>query len=90
MPYTSNTTLGGMTTPRVDPTATEELLKIGWYPRFFISGNDTEVIVAAVAVLDPQIAAKPAQAMIVAIARPPRVLPIHVYAVSYRLLLTPE
>ena len=35
------------------------------------------VMVAAVAVLEPLIAAKPAQAITVAIARPPRVAPSH-------------
>ncbi len=70
-----------MTTPRVDPQATAEVLRMGSYPYFLICGSATEVIVAAVAVFEPHIAAKPAHAMTVAIAKPPLTRPIHVLAV---------
>ena len=40
-----------------------------------ISGRATVVMVAAVAALDPQMAANAAQAITVAMARPPRICP---------------
>jgi len=46
--------------------------------------------VAAVAFVEPDIAEKPAQAPIVAMARPPLKLPINTYTESYNLLLIPE
>ena len=39
---------------------------------------------AAEASLDPQMAAKPPQAIVVAMARPPLTLPIHLLAALYR------
>jgi hypothetical protein len=55
-----------------------------------ISGSVTVAIVAAVALVDPDIAENPAQAPMVAIARPPLKLPINTYTESYNLLLIPE
>ena len=63
--------LGGISTPRVDPAATDPAFRIEWYLYFFIAGIATELIVAAVAVFDPLIAEKAAEARIVVIARPP-------------------
>ncbi len=48
------------------------------------------VMVAAVAALEPQIAENAEQAMIVAIAIPPRICPTHLYAALYNFSLTPE
>ena len=59
-------------TPRVDPATTDPALSMGWYLYFFISGRATVLMVAAVAVLDPLMAEKAAQAMIVVMAKPPR------------------
>jgi hypothetical protein len=47
-------------------------------------------MVAAVAVLDPQIAPNPALANTVAIVRPPLQCPIHVWAVLKSFWLIPE
>ena len=63
--------LGGMSTPSVAPAATDPALSCGWYLYFRISGIATELIVAAVAVLLPDMAEKAAQAMMVVMARPP-------------------
>ena len=62
-------------TPRVEPAATAPALSTGWYLYRLIAGKATALIVAAVAVLDPQIAENAAQARIVAMARPPRMWP---------------
>ena len=63
--------LGGMRIPRLPPAATTPVARAGSYRYFFISGRATEAIVAAVALVEPQMAEKPAQAPIVAMARPP-------------------
>ena len=61
-----------MRTPSVAPAATDPALRTGWYPYSFIAGIATALMVAAVAVLDPEMAEKAADAMIVVIASPPR------------------
>ena len=66
--------------PRVEPQAMDPQDSIGLYLKLDIWGNATVVMVAAVAVLDPQMAAKAAQAMMVAMAIPPRIWPTHLYA----------
>ena len=76
-PITIRTTLGGMTTPSVEPQATAPVLSMGSYLYFFIWGKATVVMVAAVAALEPQIAAKAEHAMTVAMAIPPRICPTH-------------
>ncbi len=63
-------------TPRVAPAATEPVDRIGLYLNFFISGKATVDMVAAVAELEPQMAANPAQARMVVMAIPPRISPI--------------
>ena len=79
-PITIRTTLGGMTTPRVEPQAMAPVLRRSSYLYFFISGRATVVMVAAVAALEPQMAAKAEQARTVAMAMPPRMWPTHWYA----------
>ncbi len=75
-----STTEGGITTPRVEPQAIDPHESMGLYLKLDIWGNATVVMVAAVAVFDPQMEAKAAQAMMVAMARPPRIWPTHLYA----------
>jgi hypothetical protein len=75
-PMMISTTDGGMTTPRVAPAATDPADRIGLYLNFFISGRATVDMVAAVAELEPQMAANPAQARMVVMDRPPRISPI--------------
>ncbi len=79
-PMMISTTDGGMTTPRVEPQAMAPHESMGLYLKLDIWGNATVVMVAAVAVLDPQMAAKAAQAIMVAMAMPPRIWPTHLYA----------
>ncbi len=79
-PMTIRTTLGGITTPSVDPQATDPVLSFGLYRYFFISGRATVDMVAAVAALDPHMAEKAAQASTVAMAMPPRIWPTHLWA----------
>ena len=65
-------TLGGIRMPSVPPAATEPVASLGSYPILRICGSATVVMVAAVAMLEPLMAAKPAQAATVAMASPPR------------------
>ena len=57
--------------PRLPPAATVPVASASLYPSRFISGRVTEAMVAAVAFVEPQMEAKPAQAPTVAMARPP-------------------
>ena len=66
-----------MRTPSVAPAATDPAFSIGWYLYSFMAGMATALIVAAVAVLEPEMAEKAADAMIVVIASPPRKCPNH-------------
>ena len=75
--------------PMVPPAATTAVANPIWYLYLFISGKATLPKVAAVARLEPQIAAKAAQAPIVAIASPPRQCPIQECTASYKSLLNP-
>lgn len=75
-------TLGGIITPRMADEATTEVAREREYLYLFISGTATELMVAAVAVVEPQIAPKAVLAPMVARARPPGRLPITLYAAS--------
>src|SRR5699024_11892776 len=55
-----------------------------------IAGIDVESNVAAAAVLEPKIAAKPDPAITVAIATPPRTRPTHMAAARNKSLAIPE
>ena len=72
-PITISTTLGGITTPNVEPQAIAPVLSFGSYLNLSIWGKATAVIVAAVAAFEPHIAAKAEQAITVAMAIPPRI-----------------
>ena len=67
--------LGGIKIPRVLPAATQPAAKLSLYFWARISGTATEEMVAAVAIAEPETAAKPAQEMIAAMDRPPRICP---------------
>ena len=67
--------LGGISTPRVAPAATDPAFSSGWYWYSRIAGIATALMVAAVAVLEPLMAEKAAEARIVVMARPPRRCP---------------
>ena len=69
--------LGGMRIPIVPPAATHPVASRVSYLYSFISGKAMDPIVAAVAVEEPEIAAKPPHPTTVAIARPPGKCPIH-------------
>src|SRR5688500_4915914 len=66
---------GGIRMPSVPPAAITAVEVASSYFALRISGIATRVMVAAVAMELPQIAAKPAQAAIVERARPPRKRP---------------
>ena len=66
------TTLGGMRMPMVPPAATAPVASLSSYLYLRISGSAICAMVAAVARLEPQIAANAPQAPIVASASPPR------------------
>lgn len=67
---------GGIKKPSVPPAATEPVARLSAYLYFFISGRATRPMVTAEAKDDPESAANPAQAAIVADAKPPRRWPI--------------
>jgi hypothetical protein len=67
---------GGIKKPSVPPAATDPVARLSAYLYFFISGNATRPIVTADASEDPESAANPAHAAIVAEAKPPRKCPI--------------
>ncbi|MBA7587561.1 hypothetical protein ES708_29592 [subsurface metagenome] len=67
--------LGGIKMPIVPPAATLPVANLGLYSNFLISGKDTDPIVAAVAVLEPLIAANIALPATVAMAKLPRKRP---------------
>ena len=69
--------------PSVPPAATAPAARRSVYPNRRISGIATLPIVAAVATLDPETAANPPHATIVAIASPPRRCPRNELAASY-------
>ena len=75
--------------PSVPPAAIDAVDKLSAYPNLRISGMATFDMVAAVANDDPQIAAKPPQARIVAIARPPRKCPRNALETLYNSRLIP-
>ena len=70
--------LGGIKIPSVPEAATVPVAKVSLYLYFFISGSAILPMVAAVAAVDPQMAANPAQAITVAIVNPPRSPPTQV------------
>src|SRR5660398_224025 len=86
---TMSTTLGGMTTPRVPPTATLPVLRASSYSYSSIKGREIVPMVAAVAELEPEMAAKPVLPTITVPATPPRMRPNHRYAASNTSLATP-
>ena len=75
IPYTINTVLGGIRIPRLPPAATVPVARPISYPYFFISGSVTVAMVAAVALVEPEMAENPAHVPMVAIARPPLLWP---------------
>ena len=70
-PYRIIGMLGGIRMPRVPPAATVPSTTVRLYPRDSISGIAIAPMVTAVATLEPEIAAKIAQAKTVATPRPP-------------------
>ena len=67
--------------PRVPPAAMQPVARESAYLKRFISGSATIPMVAAVAREEPDIAAKPAQAPMVAMLSPPGRKPIQRYTV---------
>ena len=67
---------GGIKKPSVPPAATDPVARLSAYLYFFISGSATRPIVTAEASEEPERAANPAQAAMVADAKPPRRCPI--------------
>ena len=65
------TTLGGTRIPRLPPAATTPVARLSLYLYLRISGRVTAAMVAAVALVDPQMAENPAQAPMVEMAIPP-------------------
>src|SRR3989339_379982 len=76
IPKIMNPMLGGIRMPRVPPAATQPVARLRSYPYFLISGTATLAMVAPVAREDPQMAANPEQATMVAMASPPLKWPI--------------
>ncbi|OPX65826.1 MAG: hypothetical protein A4E30_00184 [Methanomassiliicoccales archaeon PtaB.Bin215] len=70
-----NPMLGGIRMPKVPPAATLPHAIPILYLAFFISGMATLPMVAAVAMLSPQIEAKPAHPKTVAMESPPFMVP---------------
>src|SRR5690606_7607517 len=70
-PYRMNRIDGGIIEPIVPAQATVADASAGWYFALSISGTEILLMAAAIARLDPDAAAKPAQAAAVATARPP-------------------
>src|SRR5258706_13885085 len=75
---------GGIMMPRVPPPATTPAARRSEYPNFFIDGYATFAKVAAVAMDEPQIPPKPAEAQMVAMASPPRRWPMKAKAAGNR------
>src|SRR4030042_1491460 len=84
-----NMVLGGMSIPKLPAAATQPVANESSYLYRFISGKATFPIAAAVAVVDPHIAAKLAHPATVAIARPPRNLPSKAWLAAHSLRLLP-
>ncbi len=62
---------GGISIPSVPPAAIEPAKRLSPYPYFLAWGSATVVMVAAVATLDPEVAANMADVPIFACIRPP-------------------
>src|SRR4051812_33872786 len=71
---------GGIMMPRVPPAAMTPMDRESLYPSLRVEGYATLLMVAAVAMEEPQIAPKPAHAATVACASPPRRWPMKEYA----------
>ena len=71
MPKNTRMTEGGIRMPSVPPAAIEAVDRSSGYPNRRIEGSAIFVIVAAVAIDDPQTDENPPQATTVAIASPP-------------------
>jgi len=82
--------LGGINIPNVPPAAKQAAENPLLYFIFSISGKATAPMVAVVAALDPQIAANPAEAPILAMDNPPGRCPNHLLVVLKRSSLIPE
>src|SRR3989339_365784 len=70
MPYTIKMVDGGINIPRLPAAATVPAARPMSYLYRFISGMVTVAMVAAVALVEPDMVANPAQAATVAMARP--------------------
>ena len=81
---------GGISIPSVPPAASDPKKRRSPYPCRFISGIDTVPIVAAVATLDPEVAAKSAQAPMLACIVPPGSQDSHSTSAAYIRSATPE
>src|SRR3990167_2028652 len=81
--------LGGIMIPSVAPAAVMPYVSFGLYPLWIISGQATLPSVAAVAMLDPDTAAKTAEAAAQACASPPGVRPNHLASASNIRVVTP-
>src|SRR5690606_22372453 len=80
MAYITSTIDGGINIPKVPPAANVPADSARAYPAFSSSGSATWAIVAVVAMEDPQIAPKLAQAPIDAMPTPPRRCPTNASA----------
>ena len=81
--------LGGMREARVPPAATTPAASRGLYPFSSMCGIATRLNTAAVAVLAPETAAKPAVANTLATASPPGTHPTHARAALNRAWVSP-
>ena len=75
--------------PRLPAAATHPVARASSYLYRFISGSATFPIAAAVALVEPHMAAKRAHAVILAIARPHGNLPKRLYPASYKRRVMP-
>ena len=85
-----STVLGGIMMARLPAEAKQPVRRASSYPYRFISGRVTLPMAAAAAVVEPHMAPNPAQAAMVASARPPGRRPSHLWAASKSRPLMPE
>ena len=90
MPYSTMTVLGGMRMPNVPPAAMQPVARVLAYLNFRISGMATTPMVTAQATEEPQMAAKPPQAAMVATASPPFRRPSQVFTQAKSSSLMPD
>src|SRR6056300_87652 len=89
-PYKTSAIDGGIRIPKVPPAATDPRNSDSLYPFFSISGYETVPTVAAVATLEPEVAAKIALEAIFACIKPPGSQDIHFVTAAYILCETPD